>query len=186
MAAVLTNGAKSSASDSVRASPAASTPTAGTKRKRANEQKFYAVREGKKPGIYNTWEECLSQVTGHKGASCRLLWLLRTILARNLADRLKTRLLRHYTKLKDLSEANSYYRQSNLVKRSFMAYRLAKYRESISTGVWRRSKYRELEDQSTRSSVPGPKLKHLFRRVGTRMAILRTYCCHQRRNTSWI
>ena len=70
-AAVLTNGAKASASDSVRVSPAASTPTAGTKRKRANEQKFYAVRQGKRPGIYNTWEECLSQVTGHKGASCR-------------------------------------------------------------------------------------------------------------------
>jgi hypothetical protein len=69
-AAIFTNGSKPSASDSVRASPAASTPTAGTKRKRTSDQKFYAVREGKKPGIYSTWEECLSQVTGHKGASC--------------------------------------------------------------------------------------------------------------------
>jgi hypothetical protein len=71
-AAIFTNGTKSSAPDSMRASPAVSTPSGGTKRKRANEQKFYAVREGKNPGIYNTWEECLSQVTGHKGASCRL------------------------------------------------------------------------------------------------------------------
>lgn len=80
-ATVWTNGTKASASESVRASPAASTPTAGTKRKRANEQKIYAVREGKRPGIYNTWEECLSQVTGHKGASCKFFWLCGTISA---------------------------------------------------------------------------------------------------------
>ena len=30
--------------------------------------KFYAVREGRKPGIYSTWEECKLQVTGYKGA----------------------------------------------------------------------------------------------------------------------
>lgn len=72
-ATAVTNGTKSSASDSVRASPAASTPATGTKRKRTTEPKFYGVREGRNPGIYNTWEECLSQVTGHKGASCRFL-----------------------------------------------------------------------------------------------------------------
>src|SRR5947207_11651770 len=71
-ATVVRNGTKSSASDSARASPAASTPTAGTKRKRTTEAKFYSVRDGKTPGIYNTWEECLSQVTGHKGASCKI------------------------------------------------------------------------------------------------------------------
>ena len=81
-AALLTNGTKASASESVHASPAASVPTAGTKRKRANEQKIYAVREGKRPGIYNTWEECLSQVTGHKGASCRFFWLMRNYFGR--------------------------------------------------------------------------------------------------------
>jgi hypothetical protein len=86
-AALFTNGTKASASESLRASPAASTPTAGTKRKRANEQKIYAVREGKRPGIYNTWEECLSQVTGHKGASCRFFWLCGTISAGGLTDR---------------------------------------------------------------------------------------------------
>ncbi|EXJ80067.1 ribonuclease HI [Capronia epimyces CBS 606.96] len=40
----------------------------GLKRKRTPEQKFYAVKEGKAPGIYATWPECLSQVKGHKGA----------------------------------------------------------------------------------------------------------------------
>lgn len=43
----------------------------GQKRKRATEQKFYAVKEGKVPGIYETWNECLSQVRGHKGALCK-------------------------------------------------------------------------------------------------------------------
>lgn len=45
--------------------------TAGTKRKRGpTEQKFYAVAKGKKPGVYYTWEECLDQVRGQKGALC--------------------------------------------------------------------------------------------------------------------
>lgn len=43
---------------------------AGLKRKRTAEPKFYAVRQGKSPGIYGTWAECLSQVKGHKGAVC--------------------------------------------------------------------------------------------------------------------
>ena len=30
--------------------------------------KFYVVKNGKKPGIYNTWEECKSQVYGYPGA----------------------------------------------------------------------------------------------------------------------
>ena len=30
--------------------------------------KFYAVRKGKKPGIYNTWDECKNQVNGFPGA----------------------------------------------------------------------------------------------------------------------
>ncbi|RVX66790.1 hypothetical protein B0A52_08983 [Exophiala mesophila] len=41
---------------------------AGIKRKRPAERKFYAVKNGKKPGIYDTWDQCLSQVRGHKGA----------------------------------------------------------------------------------------------------------------------
>jgi len=30
--------------------------------------KFYAVRKGKKTGIFSTWDECKEQVTGYKGA----------------------------------------------------------------------------------------------------------------------
>jgi len=29
---------------------------------------YYAVRIGKTPGIYKTWEECKAQVIGYKGA----------------------------------------------------------------------------------------------------------------------
>jgi hypothetical protein len=58
--------------DAGRSSPglAAKNTTAGQKRKRTTERKFYAVREGKEPGIYDTWPECLSQVKGFKGAVC--------------------------------------------------------------------------------------------------------------------
>lgn len=30
--------------------------------------KFYAVKEGRAPGIYESWEACKAQVMGHKGA----------------------------------------------------------------------------------------------------------------------
>lgn len=30
--------------------------------------KFYAVKSGRKPGIYNTWEECRRQILGFSGA----------------------------------------------------------------------------------------------------------------------
>ncbi len=30
--------------------------------------KFYAVKKGKKPGIYHTWDECRAQVVGFSGA----------------------------------------------------------------------------------------------------------------------
>ena len=29
---------------------------------------YYAVRIGKTPGIYKTWEDCKTQVIGYKGA----------------------------------------------------------------------------------------------------------------------
>ena len=32
------------------------------------KQKFYAVKEGRQTGIYNTWEECQKQVNDYKGA----------------------------------------------------------------------------------------------------------------------
>ncbi|CZR53792.1 related to ribonuclease H1 [Phialocephala subalpina] len=33
------------------------------------EQKFYAVRAGKTPGVYLTWKECQDNITGFKGAN---------------------------------------------------------------------------------------------------------------------
>lgn len=32
------------------------------------ERKYYSVREGRKPGIYSTWDECKKQVIGYTGA----------------------------------------------------------------------------------------------------------------------
>ncbi|OKL59188.1 hypothetical protein UA08_05883 [Talaromyces atroroseus] len=40
----------------------------GTKRKRTSATKFYAVKEGFRPGVYYNWNDCLAQVTGFKGA----------------------------------------------------------------------------------------------------------------------
>ena len=54
------------------ASPAGTTASTGTKRKRAAEPKFYAVRVGNRPGIYHTWADCLEQVKGFKKATCTL------------------------------------------------------------------------------------------------------------------
>ncbi|KAJ5888826.1 hypothetical protein N7495_008867 [Penicillium taxi] len=43
-------------------------PTAGAKRKRNATTKYYAVKKGSKPGIYDCWPDCLKQITGFKGA----------------------------------------------------------------------------------------------------------------------
>lgn len=56
--------------DSVSIKSGGTVASAGAKRKRATEPKFYAVRVGFAPGIYHTWEECLKQVTGYKKAKC--------------------------------------------------------------------------------------------------------------------
>lgn len=54
------------------ASPSPPAPGAVPKRKRVTgELKYYAVRKGYNPGIYTTWKECLGQVTGFKGATCK-------------------------------------------------------------------------------------------------------------------
>ncbi len=34
----------------------------------AKKQKFYVVWKGKNPGVYESWEDCLSQIKGIKGA----------------------------------------------------------------------------------------------------------------------
>ncbi|PYH75383.1 RnaseH-domain-containing protein [Aspergillus uvarum CBS 121591] len=45
-----------------------SASTAGTKRKRNVVGKYYAVKAGYQPGVYYSWTDCLTQVTGYKGA----------------------------------------------------------------------------------------------------------------------
>ncbi|KAH0542606.1 hypothetical protein FGG08_003014 [Glutinoglossum americanum] len=50
-------------------SPTGTTSSAGSKRKRGTESKFYSVRVGHKPGIYLNWQECLAQIKGFKGAT---------------------------------------------------------------------------------------------------------------------
>lgn len=47
--------------------------TAGQKRKRPDEAKYYAVKVGAEPGIYRTYADCIKQVNGFKGGLC---WLL--------------------------------------------------------------------------------------------------------------
>ncbi|KIM98948.1 hypothetical protein OIDMADRAFT_104854 [Oidiodendron maius Zn] len=34
--------------------------------------KYYAVRAGHKPGVYSNWAECQANITGFKGASCKI------------------------------------------------------------------------------------------------------------------
>ena len=51
--------------------PEASSATSGLKRKRESSVKFYAVRIGHKPGIYHNWADCLAQVKGFRGATCK-------------------------------------------------------------------------------------------------------------------
>lgn len=52
--------------------PSPPAPGIVPKRKRIpGEMKYYAVRKGYNPGIYTTWKECLGQVTGFKGATCK-------------------------------------------------------------------------------------------------------------------
>jgi ribonuclease HI len=62
--------AMSDAASTKSASPAGTTSSAGSKRKRGTEPKFYSVRAGHKPGIYLSWAECLAQIKGFKGAMC--------------------------------------------------------------------------------------------------------------------
>lgn len=53
--------------------------TSGTKRKRTAAVKYYAVKEGFRPGIYYNWNDCLAQVTGFKGAVCEFSYCLPTM-----------------------------------------------------------------------------------------------------------
>lgn len=59
-------------------------PSAGTKRKRTTGAKYYAVKNGFKPGLYYSWNDCLAQITGFKGAICESPRGLLTGFWRNL------------------------------------------------------------------------------------------------------
>ena len=43
----------------------------------AQKRKFYVVRNGHKPGIYRTWEECRKQVEGYSNAVYKSFFILR-------------------------------------------------------------------------------------------------------------
>ena len=58
------------AASGITTSQIASSLSLGTKRKRASEPKFYAVRAGSQPGVYSSWADCLKQVKGYKNALC--------------------------------------------------------------------------------------------------------------------
>ena len=64
-------------------SPAGTSASNGTKRKRSTDPKFYAVRVGYQPGVYSTWIDCLEQVKGFKKAMCKLAesWVMMASLA---------------------------------------------------------------------------------------------------------
>ncbi|KAI9789001.1 MAG: hypothetical protein M1833_002788 [Piccolia ochrophora] len=61
-------GAQPDSLESTTSHIGASVTSTGTKRKRETDTKYYAVRNGHKPGIYYKWGECLAQVKGFKNA----------------------------------------------------------------------------------------------------------------------
>lgn len=48
-----------------------SSATPAKRRRRPGEQRFYAVRAGKIPGVYLTWAECQAMINGFAGANCK-------------------------------------------------------------------------------------------------------------------
>ncbi|KAK7515182.1 putative ribonuclease H [Phyllosticta citriasiana] len=50
------------AAEDIKSPPATSNASSGTKRKRAGEHKFYAVKNGHKPGVYSNYNDCQAQV----------------------------------------------------------------------------------------------------------------------------
>lgn len=58
--------------------PSAAGGTAASKKRKIGEGeakavKYYAVRAGKTPGVYTSWEDCKANTYGFKGAVCRSL-----------------------------------------------------------------------------------------------------------------
>lgn len=57
-----------SASSSSKASP-----IAHKRKRKPGEARYYAVRAGRIPGVYTTWDECQSMINGFAGAQCKRL-----------------------------------------------------------------------------------------------------------------
>jgi hypothetical protein len=47
-------------------------PAPVKRKRRPGEQRYYAVRAGKIPGVYMTWAECQAMTNGFAGANCEL------------------------------------------------------------------------------------------------------------------
>lgn len=47
------------------------------RKRRPGEQRYYAVRAGKIPGVYMSWAECQAMTNGFAGANCELFTALR-------------------------------------------------------------------------------------------------------------
>lgn len=47
-----------------------SKPTSYKRKRKPGEARFYAVRVGRVPGIYGSWEECQAMINAYPGASC--------------------------------------------------------------------------------------------------------------------
>lgn len=67
LAAIMTRPKKN---DAANASSAAAKTTYKRKRK-PGEERYYAVRSGRVPGVYATWAECQSMINGYAGAQCK-------------------------------------------------------------------------------------------------------------------
>jgi len=53
------------------AAPSTTSETSSGKHKRDTPLAFYAVKIGRVPGVYQTWNEANEQIQGFKGAICR-------------------------------------------------------------------------------------------------------------------
>lgn len=45
-------------------------PVAHKRKRKPGEARYYAVRAGRIPGVYTTWDECQSMINGYAGAQC--------------------------------------------------------------------------------------------------------------------
>lgn len=50
---------------------ASSSATTHKRKRKPGEARYYAVRAGRIPGVYTTWDECQSMINGFSGAQCK-------------------------------------------------------------------------------------------------------------------